>query len=185
MDDIEIIELYWRRSQEAIARTDIKYGGMCRGISYSILSSREDSEECVSDTYLTLWQRMPPERPGYLRAFIAAIVRNLSPKCLRSRSSLKRGGGEAALALEELEGCVASGSDVEKDYDFKELCAAIENFLRSLPQAERDIFICRYWLFLPGGETAKRLGLSKSRVNTSLFRTRQKLAEYLRKEGFI
>ena len=106
MDDREIIELYWQRSQEAIARTDIKYGGMCRGISYSILSSREDSEECVSDTYLTLWQRMPPERPGYLRAFIAAIVRNLSLKCLRSRSSLKRGGGEAALALEELEDCL-------------------------------------------------------------------------------
>lgn len=185
MDDIEIIELYWRRSQEAICQTDVKYGGMCRGISYNILASTEDSEECVSDTYMALWQRMPPERPGRLGAFIAAIVRNISLKRLRHRLRQKRGGGEAVLALDELEGCVASGSDVEKDYDFKELCAAIENFLRSLPQAERDIFICRYWLFLPGGETAKRLGLSKSRVNTSLFRTRQKLAEYLRKEGFI
>ena len=185
MEDIEIIDLYWQRSQEAIGQTDIKYGGMCRGISYNILASHEDSEECVSDTYLAMWQRMPPERPGRLAAFIAAIVRNISLKCLRSRLRQKRGGGEAALALEELEGCVASGCDVEKGYDFKELCAAIESFLRSLPQTERDIFICRYWLFLPTAETAGRLGLSKSRVNTGLFRTRAKLAEHLRREGFI
>ena len=185
MEDIEIIELYWQRSQEAIGQTDIKYGGMCRGISYNILANHEDSEECVSDTYLALWQRMPPERPGRLAAFIAAIVRNISLKCLRSRLRQKRGGGEALLALEELEGCLASGSDVEKGYDFKELSAAIESFLRSLPQAERDIFICRYWLFLPAAETARRLGLSKSRVNTGLFRTREKLGEYLRREGFI
>ncbi len=185
MDDIEIIELYWRRSQEAICQTDVKYGGMCRGISYNILASTEDSEECVSDTYMALWQRMPPERPGRLGAFIAAIVRNISLKRLRHRLRQKRGGGEAVLALDELEDWVASGSNVEKNYEYKELTAAIEIFLRSLSREERDIFICRYWLFLPGGETAKRLGLSKSRVNTSLFRTRQKLAEYLRKEGFI
>ena len=185
MDDIEIIELYWRRSQEAICQTDVKYGGMCRGISYNILASTEDSEECVSDTYMALWQRMPPERPGRLGAFIAAIVRNISLKRLRHRLRQKRGGGEAVLALDELEDWVVSGSNVEKNYEYKELTAAIEIFLRSLSREERDIFICRYWLFLPGGETAKRLGLSKSRVNTSLFRTRQKLAEYLRKEGFI
>lgn len=185
MDDIEIIELYWQRSQEAICQTDVKYGGMCRGISYNILASTEDSEECVSDTYMALWQRMPPERPGRLGAFIAAIVRNISLKRLRHRLRQKRGGGEAVLALDELEDWVASGSNVEKNYEYKELTAAIEIFLRSLSREERDIFICRYWLFLPGAETAKRLGLSKSRVNTGLFRTREKLAEYLRKEGFI
>ena len=185
MEDREIIELYWQRSQEAIGQTDIKYGGMCRGISYNILASHEDSEECVSDTYLALWQRLPPERPGYFRSFIAAIVRNLSLKCLRSRRSIKRGGGEAVLALEELDQCLASECSVEKLYEYKELTAAIENFLRSLSPADRDIFVCHYWLFLPTAETAKGLSLSKSRVNTSLFRTRQKLAEYLRKEGFI
>lgn len=185
MEDREIIELYWQRSQDAIGQTDIKYGGMCRGISFNILSNREDSEECVSDTYLSLWQRIPPERPGHLCAFIASIVRNLSLKCLRRRNSQKRGGGEAALALEELEGCLASGHDVEKDFEYKELTAAINVFLSSLPQAERDIFICRYWLFLPDREAAARLGLSKSRVNTTLFRTRQKLNQYLRKEGLI
>lgn len=185
MEDREIIELYWQRSQEAIGQTDIKYGGMCRGISYNILANHEDSEECVSDTYLALWQRMPPERPGRLGAFIAAIVRNISLKRLRHRLRQKRGGGEAVLALEELDQCLASECSVEKSYEYKELTAAIETFLRSLSPADRDIFICRYWLFLPTAETAGRLGLSKSRVNTSLFRTRQKLAEYLRKEGFI
>ena len=139
----------------------------------------------MSDTYMALWQRMPPERPGRLGAFIAAIVRNISLKRLRHRLRQKRGGGEAVLALEELDQCLASECSVEKSYEYKELTAAIETFLRSLSPADRDIFICRYWLFLPTAETAGRLGLSKSRVNTSLFRTRQKLAEYLRKEGFI
>lgn len=185
MEDREIIELYWQRSQEAIGQTDIKYGGMCRGISYNILANHEDSEECVSDTYLALWQRLPPERPGYFRTFIAAIVRNLSLKCLRKRRSIKRGGGEAVLALEELDQCLASECSVEKSYEYKELTAAIENFLRSLSPADRDIFICRYWLFLPTAETAKRLSLSKSRVNTGLFHTRKKLTDYLSREGFI
>ena len=89
------------------------------------------------------------------------------------------------LALDELEDWVASGSNVEKNYEYKELTAAIENFLRSLSPADRDIFICRYWLFLPTAETAKRLSLSKSRVNTGLFRTRKKLTDYLSREGFI
>ena len=185
MDDIEIIDLYWQRSQEAIGQTDIKYGGMCRGISYNILANHEDSEECVSDTYLALWQRMPPERPGRLGAFVAAVVRNISLKRLRYRLRQKRGGGEAVLALEELEAWVASGSDVEKNYEYKELRTAIEGFLRTLSRTERDIFICRYWLFLPVAETAKRMGTGKSRVNTVLFRTRKKLAEHLRREGFI
>lgn len=185
MEDIEIIELYWQRSQEAIGQTDIKYGGMCRGISYNILADHEDSEECVSDTYLALWQRMPPERPGHFRSFIAAIVRNISLKCLRSRLRQKRGGGEAALALEELDQCLASECSVEKSYEYKELTAVIETFLLSLSPADRDIFICRYWLFLPAAETAARLHLSKSRVNTGLFRTRKKLADYLSREGFI
>lgn len=129
MDDIEIIELYWRRSQEAICQTDVKYGGMCRGISYNILASTEDSEKRVSDTYMALWQRMPPERPGRLGAFIAAIVRNISLKRLRHRLRQKRGGGEAVLALDELEDWVASGSNVEK----------IMN-IRSSPQLLR--FLC-------------------------------------------
>ena len=91
MDDEKIIELYWRRDETAIARTDEKYGRLCRKISDDILSSREDSEECVADTYFALWNCIPPQRPSRFRAFIAAVTRNLSLKRLRSRAALKNG----------------------------------------------------------------------------------------------
>ena len=90
MDDEKIIELYWRRDETAIARTDEKYGRLCRKISDDILSSREDSEECVADTYLALWNCIPPQHPSRFRAFIAAVTRNLSLKRLRSRAGRHR-----------------------------------------------------------------------------------------------
>lgn len=90
MDDEKIIELYWRRDETAIACTDEKYGRLCRKISDDILSSREDSEECVADTYFALWNCIPPQRPSRFRAFIAAVTRNLSLKRLRSRAGRHR-----------------------------------------------------------------------------------------------
>ena len=94
MEDERIIDLYWQRSQEAIAHTDEKYGRLCTKISLSILSNAQDAEECVSDTYMALWSSIPPQRPTYFRAFVAATVRNLSLMRLREQYSQKRGGGE-------------------------------------------------------------------------------------------
>lgn len=105
MEDEKIIALYWQRDQSAIDETDRKYGVQLRGLSYGILSDREDAEECVSDTYMAVWNSLPPQRPKRLRAYAAAIVRNLSLRRVRDRYSKKRGGGEVALALEELEDC--------------------------------------------------------------------------------
>ena len=185
MEDIKIIDLYWQRSQEAITQTDIKYGKLCHKISYDILSSHEDSEECVSDTYMTVWNSLPPQRPSYFQAFVAAIARNLSLKRLRDRYAKKRGGGEAALVLEELSDCFTSERSIEQEYEQRKLTEAIDEFLYSLSADSRCIFLCRYWLFLPVMEIARRLKCSKSKVTTSLFRTRQRLQQYLTKEGLI
>ena len=108
MQDEKIIALYWQRDQSAIDETDKKYGVQLRGLSYGILSDREDAEECVSDTYMAVWNSLPPQRPKRLRAYAAAIVCNLSLRRVRDRYSKKRGGGEVALALEELEDCARS-----------------------------------------------------------------------------
>ena len=183
MDDEKIIELYWRRDETAIARTDEKYGRLCRKISDDILSSREDSEECVADTYLALWNCIPPQHPSRFRAFIAAVTRNLSLKRLRSRAALKNGGAD--LALEELGETLASSAVVEREYERRELTQAMDSFLRTLPADDRNIFICRYWLFAPTADIAARLGFSQSKVTTSLYRTRQKLRTYLEKEELI
>ena len=102
MEDAEIIELYFRRSEEAIAESDRKYGAYCSSIAWRILKSREDSEECVSDTWLRAWGAMPPARPRFLRAFFGKITRNLSLGRYERDHAAKRGGGEVSIALDEL-----------------------------------------------------------------------------------
>ncbi len=185
MDDSKIIELYWLRDQEAITQTDMKYGRLCRGISLNIVSDPRDSEECVADTYMAAWNSMPPQRPLRLKAWLAAVVRKLSLMRLRSSYAKKKGGGAVDLVFEELGDTFASSFSVEEEYEAKELEEAVAGFLPILSPEDRRIFLCRYWLFAPVEEIARRLGCSKSKVATSLFRSRQKLRDYLRKEELI
>ena len=185
MEDERIIDLYWQRNQEAISRTDEKYGGLCMNISLNILSNAQDAEECASDTYMALWNSIPPQRPQYFQAFVAAIVRNLSLMKLREQYARKRGGGELDLVLDELRDSVSSGDSVEAEYERKEFAAAVNQFLYTLSADDRNIFVCRYWLFAPIADIASRCKCSQSKVKTSLFRTRQKLRLYLSKEGLL
>ena len=144
MDDSKIVELYWKRSEQAIGETDQKYGKYCYRIAYNILASKEDSEETVSDTYMTAWKTIPPHRPSVLATFLGKITRNLSIDRWRTRSAYKRGGGQVVLALEELEECVASRENVEQAYAKKELLTAYKRFIEKLPVTERRIFLLRY-----------------------------------------
>ncbi|MDY3860015.1 MAG: sigma-70 family RNA polymerase sigma factor [Candidatus Limivicinus sp.] len=185
MEDGKIIDLYWQRSQSAIEETDNKYGRQLRGISFNILSDSGDAEECLYDTYMALWNSLPPNRPRRLRAYAAAIVRNLSLKRVRDRCSKKRCCGELELALDELDGCLGSSYSVEREYEFRELAEEISKFLYTLSADDRRIFMCRYWAFAPVAEIAKKLGFPQSKVKSSLYRTRGKLQKYLTKEGLI
>lgn len=185
MDDIKIIELFHLRDDRAISETDIKYGPGCRRIAWDILSDREDAEECVDDTYLALWNRIPPDCPRNYPAFVYRLLRNLSINRLRERMAVKRGGGELPLALEELEAVLGSDRTPEREYEARELEKEIRAFLSSLSRDERLIFMGRYWLMQPTAEIAKRLGFSEGKVRTSLHRSRKKLHSHLSREGFI
>ena len=103
MEDTQIISLYWERNEDAISETDRKYGTFCRGIAQRILHIREESEECVSDTYLQVWNNIPPQRPNVFQAWLGKITRNLALSRYRKTHAEKRGGGQAELALEELQ----------------------------------------------------------------------------------
>ena len=184
MDDTEIIELYWQRSEAAITETAAKYGAYCRRIAYGILENTQDTEECLNDTWLAAWNAMPPHRPQVLKTFLGKLSRRLSLMRLRSQNRLKRGSGEAALALEELEYCIGTG-DVERELEEKELTQAVNCFLSSLPVTERDLFVCRYWYLASVKELAHSFGYSESKVKSMLFRTRGKLRGHLEKEGYI
>lgn len=185
MEDRQIIDLYWQRSSEAITRSEEKYGGYCYAISHNILQNREDALECVNDTWLQTWNTIPPQRPTCLSAFLAKITRNLSFNRWNSRSAEKRGGGELPLILEELAECIASPSDVEKEYDARELEQAVSRFVRALPAREADVFLRRCFFAETLPAIAQRYGLSENHISVLLSRTRKRLRIFLVKEGFL
>jgi RNA polymerase sigma-70 factor (ECF subfamily) len=182
MEDAAIVDLYWQRSDQAISETDRKYGRYCHTIAYNICASNEDAEECVNDTWFSAWNLMPDKRPSILSTFLGYITRNFALNRLEARRSAKRGGGEAALALDELEDCIPADTNPERRLEQKELEAAVDAFVSGLPETERRIFIARYWFLVPVQEIAGRLGCTQSKVKTSLFRTRNKLRAYLQEE---
>ena len=184
-DDQKIIELYCNRSENAIAETAGKYGRYCTSIAYGILKSREDAQECVSDAYLMAWNAIPPRRPADLGTYLGKITRNLSIDRLRTRSREKRGGGEAPLALEELEEVVAGSDGPENEAVRNELIAALNRFLGELPQQERYVFLRRYWYLDSLGDIAEKTGFSGSKVASMLFRLRGRLKKQLMKEELL
>ena len=119
MEDAEIVDLYWQRDQQAIAETDKKYGAYCQHIAYAVCSDRLDAEECVNDTWLRAWGAMPDKRPTVLSTFLGKITRNLAINRFQRKTRKKRGGGETALALEELEDCIPAALDVERRYELQ------------------------------------------------------------------
>ena len=185
MDDKNIVDLFWQRSEKAIVETDSKYGGYCFSIAYNVLANNEDAEESVSDTYMAAWNKLPPHRPSILATFLGKITRNISISRWRSRSAYKRGGGEIVLALEELDNCVDGTQDIEASSDARELSACLNRFLDSLSKAERDIFLRRYWFFDPIAAIAESYGFTQSKVTSMLHRMRGKLRKQLEKEGFV
>ena len=183
MEDDQIIALYWDRNEDAIAQTHQKYGSWCRGIALRILEIREEAEECVDDTYLHVWNNIPPQRPGVFRAWLGRITRNLALDRYRRAHTEKRGGGQTALALEELRECVSGGETIERDEDRKAITAVINRFLASLPEEQRNIFLRRYWHLSSIADIARVYGMSQSQVTSMLYRNRKKLRDMLEQEG--
>lgn len=183
MNDSQIVALYWARDEAALSESAVKYGAYCRTIAQNILHSDEDADETVNDTWLGAWNAMPPHRPSVLSTFLGKITRRLSMKRWRARDTRKRGGGETALALDELMDCVPDGRAVDERLEAEELARVIDGFLAALPPAERQIFVRRYWYMASVSEICRQYGYSKSKTESMLFRTRKKLLIRLNAEG--
>ncbi|WP_295580430.1 RNA polymerase sigma factor [uncultured Oscillibacter sp.] len=184
MEDSDIIDLYWRRDQQAIGETAGKYGGFLWGIAWNILRSHGDAEECVNDTYLRTWNAIPPSRPTAFRAWLGRIARNLSLDRWKQGRAQCRGGGDAMeILLGELDGCVPAPHRVDTALEDREIAALISAFLRRLPQESRIMFLRRYWYGDTLADIAGHLGCGEGKVKSSLFRTRKALRAYLEQEG--
>jgi len=182
MEDNSIIELYFERNQSAIDETDKKYGKYCNTISYNILFDHFEADECVNDTYLRVWNSIPPNRPNVFRAYLAKITRNLSLNRLEKREAEKRGGGQYDIALSEIENTVSSA---ETDLADKEVVLLINTFLETVKKEHRIMFVRRYFYLDSVEIIADNFNMSQNRVAVILFRIRKKLKEFLLKEGVV
>lgn len=185
MNDDSIVKLYWMRDESAITATEEKYGAYLMKIAGNILTLPEDAEESVNDTYLAAWNSIPPQKPAVLSTYLGKLTRRISVSIFRKRHADKRRDGEFALALTEIENIISDTATPEALLDASLLGEAINKFLRTLGTDERRVFIGRYFYMDPLSEVAAYCGMSESRAKSMLFRTRQKLKEYLKKEGFV
>ena len=173
--------MYFKRDEKAIAETDAKYGKLCHRIAYNILNNDEDSEECVNDTYIGVWNAIPPTRPNNFMAFICKITRNISLKRLESIARQKR-SHTMLVSLEELAEVLPDDSIADGVSD-EDIAKAISDFLQNENEDARNVFMRKYYFFDSIGDISKRFGFSESKVKSMLFHTRHKLKKYLIKKG--
>ena len=182
MEDQEIIELFFARSEQAIAQLQNKYGKQCLKVAGNILNNRLDAEECVNDSYLAVWNTIPPQRPDPLLTYVCHIVRNLSIKRYHANSALKR-NSHYDIALDELEECIQAKETVENEIAVKELADAINQFLGTLSKENRMMFVRRYWFSDSIEDIARMFRISSRNVSLRLVRMRKGLKKYLEREG--
>ena len=184
MTDTEIIDLFFERSEQAIAALAQKHGAVVQRVAFNILGNRQDAEECVNDTWLGVWNSIPPQRPAPLRTYVCRIARNLATKRYHANTAGKR-NSRYDLALEELAECIPDSAAVEDAVDAKELAAAINRFLDTLSYEDKFLFMRRYWYSDSLTDLAQMTNLSYQTVSVRLHRIKEKLRNQLLKEGLL
>lgn len=182
MEDQAIVALYFQRAEQAIAETIQKYGSLCRSIAQNLLPVRQDAEECVNDTWQAAWERIPPQQPRVLSAFLGRITRNLAISRFRRNTAKRRDAGLGVL-LSELEDCVPAGETTEEAFDRKLLGEHISRWLESLPADDRALFLRRYWYGDRVNELAKWRGSTPNQTAQRLLKLRRALRKRLEQEG--
>ena len=185
MEDTAILDLYWARDERAITETQKSYGKYCYSIAYHILHDREDTEECLNDTWMRAWNAIPPKKPNRLELFLGTITRNLSFDRWKTKNAKKRGSGLMDTTLDELAECIPAAHDTESIVEAAELERSINAFLHTLSEQECNVFLRRYWFVEEYAQIAERYGMNLNTVKTSLFRTRKKLQKYLEQQGIV
>lgn len=182
MTDQELIALFLARSEEAVPALAAQYGPYCRAVAAQLLADPRDVDECLNDAWLSVWRAIPPTRPEHFKGWLAAIVRNRALAMGRENGRRPPTVDEAAL---ELASCLPPSPDPAGESEYRALTDAVARFLRAQPRDTRVVFLRRYWYADPVEDAARRLGWSVSKTKSVLFRARNRLREYLQKEGFL
>ena len=182
MDDKKIIDLLFARSETAITELELKYGKAVKRICMNVLGNSEDTEECANDTYLAVWNAIPPNKPDNLLPYVLKIARNLALKRVAFNTAAKR-DNRYDICLSELEACLPSSETVESEFSKNELLKALEAFIKTLDSDDRILFIRRYWYFESAKDSASFMHISENNVNVRLARIRKKLKNFLLERG--
>lgn len=182
MEDNKIIDLFFERSDNAIAELSHKYGNICMKISKNILGSSQDAEECVNDALLAVWNKIPPEKPNPLAAFLYKVTRNISINKLKYNSAERR-NSQYNVCLEELEECISDTSTVENEISSAELSKCLNEFLDSLDEENRMLFVRRYWFMDSYKDLSSLSGMKEGTVRTRIARIKKELKEFLTRKG--
>ena len=182
MDDKQIIELYFERNEQAIKETQNKYGAFCHRIAMNILGIHEDAEECVNDTYYSVWKQIPPTVPEVFKVYLGRITRNLSISRFRAMRAKKR-YSSMEIMLSELNDCVPSSSNVEQTIEVMQLSDYISEWLDSLPEEDCALFVRRYWFGDEVQELAKKCGITAVKMAQRMLRLRKSLKAALEQKG--
>ena len=184
MQDDKIVELYFARDEQAIAATSAKYNNYCMNIAMNILHNNEDSEECVNDALLALWNSIPPDSPEPFLPYIAARVKNIAVSRSRANNAWKR-GGNAQIVSDEILSSLSDGQTLSEYYESRTAGKVINDFIGKLNKSERKVFVLRYWYRASEKSIMEETGFSQSKIKSMLARLRTRLAEALKKEGII
>ncbi len=182
MEDKKIVKLLFARAATAISELSTRFGKQLYRIAYNILENRWDAEECTNDTYLALWNAIPPVSPDPLAPYVYRTGRNIALKRLHKDTAKKR-DSRYDVSLEELNECLP-GETMEQTVDARELGRVMDRFLKSKSKENRYIFIRRYWFGDPVSDIARELKMQENAVSVRLNRIRSSLKEYLIKEGY-
>ena len=183
MDDKAIIAGLTARIEDTLNIVARRFGQSLQHLAMNILGNTRDAEECVNDTYLALWNAIPPAKPDPLAGYVMRTGRNLALKKLRENTAQKR-DSRYDLSLDELAEAL-SGGTLEEIVEAQELGRAIDCFLDTLNKENRILFLRRYW-FGDGIQTiAKMRGMTENSVSVRLNRIRSKLRNYLIQEGLL
>ncbi|MBQ9784155.1 MAG: sigma-70 family RNA polymerase sigma factor [Clostridia bacterium] len=182
LSDEEIIELYWKRNEDAIKETDVKYGKYLFTIAYNIVHDRQDSEECLNDTYLGTWNKIPPARPTVFNVFLSRIMRNIAINRYKKNTAAKRVPAGLVLPIEELEDTLATDPMSHDEQAICALSGVLNDFIETLDDREEFIFVCRYYYSDSIKSIAGMLQISEPTVFRELAKMKNNLRERLEKE---
>ena len=185
LSDEKIIDLYWERNERAISETDKKYGHYLFTIAYNIVHDELDCEECLNDTYLGTWNRIPPTKPTAFQIFISKIMRNTAVDRYRKNRSAKNVPSELTVSLHELDECLSASPSAEEEYSLHRLSQIISSFIREQSERNEFAFVCRYYYADYIADIAQMLGISEKTVSRALASMRGELKALLEKEGYL